>query len=101
MSKLRDKALISPKVWPHHDESDKNIVVEVELPGVAKDDVKLEITDEGFCVTGERPEFIYHACYRFLHEVAFGSVVAKYDNGLLVITVPFQRPSHPVQVAIN
>jgi HSP20 family molecular chaperone IbpA len=101
MPKIGNKALISPRVWPHHDEDEKNLVIEVELPGVSKDDVKLEMTDEGFCVSGERPEFIYRACYKFLHDVEFGKAGAKYNNGLLVITVPFQKTRSPVQVEIE
>jgi HSP20 family protein len=35
-------------------ERDNNLVVHAELPGINKDDVKVEVTDEGLAIRGER-----------------------------------------------
>ena len=39
--------MVPPTVCAYHDEKDENLIVEVELPGVKKKDLKLEMTDEG------------------------------------------------------
>jgi len=101
MPKKKEKMMVVPTVCVYHDEKDENLIVEVELPGVKKKDVKLSMTDEGFCVTGERVDSIYQACYRFLHEITLDEAKAKFDSGLLTITVPFQKPPKPKEIAIE
>jgi HSP20 family molecular chaperone IbpA len=101
MAKKKEKALVIPTVCPYHDEKDENLIIEVELPGVKKKDVELSMTDESFCATGERADSIYHVCYRFLHEITLDEAKAKFDSGLLTITVPFQKPAKPREITIE
>jgi HSP20 family molecular chaperone IbpA len=101
MPKKKEKTVVIPTVCAYHDEKDENLIIEVELPGVKKKDVKLNMTDEGFCVTGERADFIYQVCYRFLHEITLDEAKAKFDSGLLSIAVPFQKPARPREVTIE
>jgi len=101
MPKKKEKVVVSPAVCAYHDEKDENLIIEVELPGVKKKDVKLNMTDEGFCVTGERTDSIYETCHAFLHEVTLDGARAKFDSGLLTITVPFQKPAQPKEVTIE
>ncbi len=99
MPKKKEKTMVIPTVCAYHDEKDENLIIEVELPGVKKKDVKLDMTEEGFCATGERADSIYQACYRFLHEITLDE--AKFDSGLLAITVPFQKPAKPKEIPIE
>jgi len=101
MAKKKEKAMASPTVCAYHDEKDENLIIEVELPGVRKKDLKLEMTNEGFCASGERDDFIYQACYNFLHEVSPDEAKAKFNSGLLTVTVPFQRPAQPKEISIE
>jgi len=101
MPKKKEKTLIVPTVYAYHDEKDENLIIEVELPGVKKKDVKVSMTDEGFCATGERDDFIYQTCYRFLHEITLDEAKAKFDSGLLAITVPFMKPAKPKEIPIE
>lgn len=101
MAKKKEKTMVSPTVCAYHDEKDENLIIEVELPGVKKKDVKLNMTDEGFCVSGERADFIYEVCYRFLHEISLDEGKAKFDSGLLTITVPFRKPAQPTEIPIE
>jgi HSP20 family protein len=101
MAKKKDKTVVIPTLCAYHDEKDENLIIEVELPGVKKTDVKLSMTDEGFCITGERADFIYQVCYRFLHVITLDEAKANFNNGLLTITVPFQKPVKPREVTIE
>jgi len=101
MPKKKEKVMVIPTVCAYHDEKDENLVIEVELPGVNKKDVKLEMTDEGFCATGDRTDFMYQVCYRFLHEITLDEAKAKFDNGLLTIAVPFLKPAKPKEITIE
>jgi len=101
MPKKKEKVMVVPTLCAYHDEKDENLIIEVELPGVKKKDVKLEMTEEGFCVSGEREDFIYQACYQFLHEITLNEAKAKFDSGLLTVTVPFQKPVKPKEITIE
>ena len=42
------KPTLSPMMYMDHD--DKNYYIQVELPGVKKEDAELEVSDQSFCV---------------------------------------------------
>lgn len=92
----------SPKIDVR--ERDNNLVVSADLPGLNKEDVKLEVTDEGLCIRGERKrehEEKREGYYR--SERSYGTfsriiplpeganvdqAKAEFNNGVLEVTVP-------------
>lgn len=91
-------------VLPHADveESDEAYVLDIELPGVRRDDVSVEVTQGRVVVTGERRErrrvgLLRHRTrttgrFRFAAslpvELDPDGVTATLDDGLLTLTVP-------------
>jgi HSP20 family protein len=85
-------------------ERDNNLVVRAELPGLNKDDVKVEVTDDGLVIQGERKreheekgegfyrsERSYGQFYRLipLPEGADAEQAkAQFENGVLEVAVP-------------
>jgi len=85
-------------------EREGNLVVRAELPGLNKDEVKVEITDDGLVIQGERKreheenrqgfyrsERSYGSFYRFIplgEEVNAEQARANFNNGILEVTVP-------------
>jgi HSP20 family protein len=81
-----------------------NLVVRAELPGVNKDDVKIQLTDDGLVIQGERKEEheekregfyrserSYGQFYRLIplpDDINPDQVRADFNNGVLEITVP-------------
>ncbi len=81
-----------------------NLVVRAELPGLNKDDVKVEVTDDGLVIHGEskseheeRGEAFHHCermhgeFYRLIplpDEVDEEQLRASFNNGVLEIIVP-------------
>lgn len=88
-------------------ETDKDYVVKIDMPGMNKDDIKLNYKDGVLRVAGTRQAFkdtsdksrsIIHQersegsisrSYRLTNVVA-SDIHAKYDNGVLTITLPKQ-----------
>ena len=80
------------------------MIVRAELPGLNKDDVKVEVTDDGLIIRGERKqeheekgegfyrsERSYGQFYRLIplpEDVNTDQVRADFSNGVLEITVP-------------
>ena len=112
---------VATDVWPSVDivENDTDFVVNVELPGVRKEDVKITVNDGVLTVRGEKKQEreLKEDQYRRL-ERSFGSfersftlpttvqsekIGAGYSNGVLTITIPKaeQAKSREIEVKVQ
>ncbi|NWG09350.1 MAG: Hsp20/alpha crystallin family protein [Nitrososphaerales archaeon] len=80
-----------PNVTVCHDEKGEGYIIDIELPGVKKENIELSFGKNGFCVAGKREDVTYTGCYYLLHAVKVESAKAKYKSGLLRVTVPFKE----------
>jgi HSP20 family protein len=95
-------ALWSPRVEVF--ERSGNMIVRAELPGLDKDDVKIELSDNELIIHGERKseheeksegfyqsELSYGSFYRSIplaNDVNVEQVQAQFNNGVLEVTIP-------------
>ena len=98
-------------------ETDQEIKIIAELPGLGKDDFQLEIHERNLVLKGEKhdakDEDLENFTYR---ERRFGSfhrqvslpvtadlekIDAHYENGVLTITIPKKEESRPRQIPVN
>lgn len=111
---------LAPSGWvPAFDlyEDQDKLTVRAELPGLKKDQVQLVLKDDVLTVSGERhPEAEAPATDYIRRERAFGSfnrqisvpfpvnqsqIAAKFEDGVLTITLPKAEETKPRQIAIN
>lgn len=91
---------ILPAVCVDHDKEGYHI--EIELPGVKKEDIDLEMGEESFCIRAPKEDIVYSSCYALAHSIDTENVDAKFDNGLLTIRAPFKSPIRVgVKVAVK
>jgi HSP20 family protein len=92
-------------------ERDNNLVVRAEMPGLDKDDVKVELTDDGLVIQGERrrereerveggyrSEIEYGRFYRMIPLPEGANVdqtQARMNNGVLEVTIPMAEARRP------
>lgn len=84
-------------------ETEKEYIIEAEIPGVKKEDIKLELKDDTLTIAVEHNEEVKEERENYIRkERKFGSfarsfyvenvnhegVAAKYDNGILSVTIP-------------
>lgn len=84
-------------------ETENEYIVDVEVPGVNKEDIKLELKDDVLSICVEKNEEIeeegkeyirrerrYGSCTRsfYVPEIKHEDVKAKYNNGVLTVTLP-------------
>ena len=88
-------------------ERDGNLIVNAELPGLNKEDVKVEVTNEGLVIQGERKreheeerggihrsERSYGAFYRLIplpEGANIEQAKAQFNNGVLEVQVPVPK----------
>lgn len=90
---------VFPEICVDHDEEKYHI--EIELPGVKKEDIDLEINDASFCIKAPKGDMAYSACYTLAHAIDTGNVKANFDNGLLTILAPFQHSLRGIKISIE
>jgi HSP20 family protein len=79
----------------------KNYYIQVEMPGVKKEDLELSVSDQSFCVRGVREDIELLGCYVLAHPVDAEKVKAKFENGLLNVMIPLKKPLKGKKVAIE
>jgi HSP20 family molecular chaperone IbpA len=88
-----EKRILSPNVcaYPKEDEHE-GYHIEIELPGVEKDTIRLKMHEDSFFIKGESEDVVFVGSYTICCPVKAENAKAKYKNGLLMIDVPFKSP---------
>ncbi len=99
-------------------EDDKNIYLHAELPGIAKEDVKVSVTEERVLtlkgekkrvVTDENKNFVrvernygnFVRSFSLPENVKFDAVQAKFEHGVLEVILPKIEPQLPKEVTVE
>ncbi|MFX0056670.1 MAG: Hsp20/alpha crystallin family protein [Candidatus Hodarchaeota archaeon] len=92
MTEQKDKFVMSPDVCAWADDENDNYHIEITLPGVEKDTIKLKLHDDSFFIKGETDNTVYVGSYAMCCPVKPGAAKANYKNGILKVDVPFKDP---------
>jgi len=98
-------------------ETDKNVIIEAELPGIEKKDVKVEVKNNLLTISGERTrekktENAENCCVerhygKFERSFNLGDTVntdkvaAVYKNGILTLNLPKKEAALPKEISIE
>jgi HSP20 family protein len=105
----------SPAVDIYEDKS--NIYLDVEVPGMKKEDVKVKVEDKTLTVSGERKrereekkegyyrmERSYGSFYRSFYlpdNVDPTKIKAKYESGVLKLSIPKKEEAKPKEIPVD
>ena len=84
-----------------YDKKEGRYYFEIEMPGVSKKDVSLDMWGENFCVWAKKDESEYSGCYMFPHYVEPEKAQAWYEDGVLKIHAPLKDWEKRTHVAIQ
>ena len=82
---------LSPVISVYPDDKYENLQIEVILPGIEKKDISFKIDENSFYVKASKEGVTYLDSYSIACPVDPGKAVAKYLNGVLKVTVPYQQ----------
>jgi HSP20 family protein len=97
-------------------ENDKEITLDLELPGMKKEDIKVEIKNGMLSVSGERKQEQkfesadstrteryygkYERVFSLPETIEDGKVTAEYKDGILTLTMPKSEKALPKEVKV-
>ncbi len=93
--------IVTPDACFDHDET--SYFIDVELPGVKKEQIDLSIGPQSLCLEAPRAngELVYLGCFTLAHTVDETKAKATYENGLLRIEVPLKAPIKGKRIQIE
>jgi len=84
-------------------EAENEYLVEAELPGIAKDEISIDVENENLCISVTREENVNQDGRNYIHrerrsssmsrnirlgDAKLDAIKAKLDNGILTVTIP-------------
>ncbi len=93
---------MSPDFFSCSDERG-NMDIEIDLPGVKKENIEFKMVEDGFFIRAKREEtgVEYVGTYAFCCPVIPEKAVAKYSNGKLIVTAPYREAPNAVDIKIE
>ena len=83
---------VAPKVYAYPDEEHENLLVEIELPGVTKNNISFKMHEDSFYIRATKEDVEYVTSYSICCPVKAENADAKYADGLLSVKVPYKQP---------
>ncbi|MFX1411428.1 MAG: Hsp20/alpha crystallin family protein [Promethearchaeota archaeon] len=81
--------LIIPEICMYDNEDSTGYIIEVILPGVEKDTIKLKMNKDNLIIYGEADTLKYGGLFQLCCPVDPDKAKSTYRNGLLKIEVPY------------
>ena len=86
---MNHKTRLTPSTCISHDEIDDRLRIDIKMPSVSKDEIKLDMRKDSFCVSAPKGEDSeYSSCVLLTHEIEPDNSEARYENGLLRVFSP-------------
>ncbi len=89
---MSEKMIRMPEIVAWADDEHDNYHIEIKLPGIDREAIKLKMHEDSFFIKGESEDTVFIGSYAVCCEISPQKAKANYKNGLLKVDVPFKDP---------
>lgn len=101
ISMAEENAMIEPFTSSIVDEKNNELNITSEMPGIKKEDIRVDATESEVTIKVEAQGRRYHKSIKTPCLIDRGSAKAKYNNGVLEVTLKLKEPYKGKQVKIE
>lgn len=77
------------------------LLVEVEVPGVPLDDLKVSLENNLLTIRGKKRQEIFERSFTLPATVDADRITATYDHGMLTVTLPKVERARPREITVS
>jgi HSP20 family molecular chaperone IbpA len=83
--------VIAPDVCMFNDEDCETLNIQIDLPGVKKEDIDFRFLGDGFFVIAKSEDVTFKGAFALPGPVDVEKAIGEYSNGLLTVNVPYKQ----------
>ncbi len=84
--------VMAPDVCMFNDEDCRTLNIQVDLPGVKKEDIDFTFIEEGFYIIAKSDDITFKGAYALPGPIDADMAIGAYADGMLVVNVPYRKP---------
>ena len=83
------------------EEKADHFLLSMDIPGIPKEDVKIEVVENTLTISGERKNQRFERSFTLPQKVDISKIEARYENGVLELAVPKAEDAKPLTIQIQ
>jgi HSP20 family protein len=83
--------VFAPDVCMYNDENSESLNIQIDLPGVKKEDVEFNFLGDGFYILAKAEDVTFKGAFALPGPVDPEKAIGEFSDGMLVVNVPYRR----------
>lgn len=80
-----------PDVCMYNDENCETLNIQVDLPGVRKEDIEFNFLGDGFYIVAKSEDILFKGAFALPGAVDAEKALGEFSEGMLIVNVPYKQ----------